>query len=162
MPTYLIRENKKGAPDGRAHLWREGDNLCRTWSTGGISRKDRYKFYDHLPEGIEACANCERMINKTPRHLLPADSRGDENMSRMAAWQSEYLKKLRECSNEELFDVSGKGEYSPWDDLFPDDWDGCYTSRGGWMAGEMENEIRRRLGVPAQENAYHQHRIDSI
>lgn len=85
-----------------------------------------------------------------PIHSYPAD--GNQPNRPREIWKQEYLEKLKACSNEELFGDDKEG--GPWDDLTPDYYDGEYTGRGGWMAGEVENEIRRRLGVPETENRY--------
>ena len=83
------------------------------------------------------------MSKKAPIHSYPAD-----NNQSLGSWKAVYKATLRNCSNEELF-----GKEGPWDDLFPDSWEE-YTDKGGWKAGEVENEIRRRLGVPEKDNKH--------
>lgn len=86
------------------------------------------------------------MNKRAPICSYPADAKPPKEK-----WKQEYLERLKACSNEELFD----NKYDEfWGDLMPDDYDGAFTGRGGWMAGEVENEIRRRLGVPEVKNAY--------
>lgn len=47
-----------GAPMSyAAHIWTGTDNLCRTWSTGGIRNKNGYVVRPD-PEGHPVCKNC--------------------------------------------------------------------------------------------------------
>lgn len=87
------------------------------------------------------------MNKKAPIYSYPAESNQPDGN-----WKAIYLAMLKNCSNEELFHAENKE--GPWDDLSPDSWDGEYTAEGSWKAGEVENEIRRRLGVPERENEH--------
>jgi len=53
-------------------------------------------------------------------------------------YQKEYLKHLKELSNQELVEeviCSAQG----------DDYDGCFTQKGAWEFGEVKKELSLRL-----------------
>ena len=52
--------------------------------------------------------------------------------------EKEYLERINEMSNEELFDEFRSVSY-------PDDYDGCYTKRGEWMLAVCQGLFTDRL-----------------
>lgn len=60
MTKFLLRDfgGKHKRYVGAAHIWDGNDTRCRMWSTGGITKKKRYRVTDS-PEGHRICALCQ-------------------------------------------------------------------------------------------------------
>lgn len=61
-------------------------------------------------------------------------------MAKLLKWQQEFDFWLSRCTNVELW-----GAYHEY--IRPDDYDGCFTSRGEWRMLRVSQELERRLKV---------------
>lgn len=57
---YLRKFRGKKSWKAPAHLWVEGDTLCRLWSTGGIQNKENFRILDKVGDH-KICLMCRNV-----------------------------------------------------------------------------------------------------
>jgi hypothetical protein len=63
---YLIRSKGKNKA---AHYWKDGDTLCRMWSTGGIDKRRAYAVFENS-QGLRICHMCGQVHEKSQQELI--------------------------------------------------------------------------------------------
>lgn len=122
---YLVRKKKARV----AHLWNNlrNDTVCRTYSTGGIRRKNAYKVREHAG-GLNICENCLRNAG--------LEKQGKGHHAKRKGWKTkgELIKNEKQNSQRR-----NKKRYSHSHTYKPDDYnesdrdtDAFMRNHGGW------------------------------
>jgi hypothetical protein len=68
VKTYAVRDGSR-----IAHIFHGGDTACHLWTTGGITRKNSYKFVDKKPKSKRLCQMCAVNFQKI-KHRIEEDT----------------------------------------------------------------------------------------